>query len=192
MKMEKKLIIGLGNIGHSYINSRHNIGHKIIDYMINKYKLISISKSFGFLYKKNINNISFIFMKPKSYMNLIGISINHCIKEENISINNILIIVDDIRLSLGKIKIKSQGGSGGHNGLKSIQNILHTSFYSRLRFGIGNSFVKGEQINYVLGNWKKKELIVLNAIIPKACKSIISFGLNGIEYTMNNFKNIIC
>lgn len=186
--MKKKLVIGLGNIGYSYLNSRHNIGYKIIDKIISQYKIKSISKSFGILYKKNINKTYFIFMKPRTYMNYSGLSINYCMKEENITINNILVIVDDIRLKLGNFRIKSKGGFGGHNGLKSIQNILNTSSYPRLRFGIGNNFNKGQQINYVLGYWNNFELKILEKKIPEACHAIISFGLNGIENTMNIFN----
>lgn len=186
--MEKKLIVGLGNIGNYYNNSRHNIGHQIIDNIAIKYNKKYIYESFGFLFKKNIKNICFIFMKTRTYMNLSGVSIFSCIKKENISINNIFIIVDDLRLNLGVLKIKSKGGCGGHNGLKSIQNTLNTSSYSRLRFGIGNHFDKGKQVDYVLGYWSKYELSIINNKISKIFNAIVSFGLNGIENTMNNFN----
>lgn len=187
----KQLIIGLGNIGKVYNNSRHNIGFKILDYIINNnnYTIIQyINNKFGKFYKILIKKKIFFLLKPNTYMNYSGKAILYFMKQENILISNILVISDDFNLKLGTLRIRKKGGDGGHQGLKNINEYLNSSCYSRLRFGIGNNFNKNQQSEYVLGKWNKDELNIINKKIITASQIIMNFIFYGIDFTMNNIN----
>lgn len=187
--MKKYLIIGLGNIGPEYAQTRHNIGFKVLDALANKENLTFETLRLGDLCTHKIKGRSILLLKPSTYMNLSGKALKHWMEKENILLENILVITDDINLDFGVIRIKTKGTNGGHNGLKDIQNILNSSEYNRFRFGVGSDFGKGKQIDYVLGKWNDDEKIALAERLEKATKVIESFVLSGINQTMNEFNN---
>ncbi len=186
--MKKYLIVALGNIGAEYENTRHNIGFKIAD-EIAKSKDVSFDmKRLAFYTTYKFKGRSIHLIKPTTYMNLSGKSIKYWIKELNIPIENTLTLVDDLALPFGKIRLKPKGSDAGHNGLKSIAEHLNTTKYPRLKFGIGDDFRRGKQIDYVLGNWTKKEEEELGSYIFTAMKTIEDFIFIGLERAMN-FNN---
>lgn len=185
----KYLIVGLGNPGFEYKNTRHNIGYKLLDSLIEKSSNIFSDKRYGYRAELKHKGKTLILVKPTTFMNLSGKAVNYYLQFEKIPVENMLVLVDDLALELGTIRIKSKGGSGGHNGLQNIEDILGTNVYNRLRFGIGNEFRQGQQVDYVLGEWDKEELTVLTPKIQIACDAILSFPVTGIERTMNFFNN---
>jgi len=188
-KMKKFLIVGLGNIGAEYINTRHNVGFKILNAIALNHEAVFESAKLGATTRFNYKGRTFILVKPSTYMNLSGKAVNYWLQKEKIPITNLLVICDDINLELGMIRLKAKGSDGGHNGLKDIQNTLQTINYPRLRFGVGANFSKGKQVDYVLGDWQQDETPVLTENIDKACKAVESFGLAGLANTMNVFNN---
>ncbi|MGV6828319.1 MAG: aminoacyl-tRNA hydrolase [Flavobacteriales bacterium] len=186
--MKKFLIVGLGNIGPEYLNTRHNIGFKILDALADQQEISFEQKKLGSTSTFNLKGRKFILLKPSTYMNLSGKAVKYWLEKEKISLENMFIITDDLNLPFGTIRIKTKGSDGGHNGLKSIQNILNTTKYNRFRFGIGDSFSKGKQINYVLGNWSIEEEQLLPERLEIATQAITSFGLAGISISMNTFN----
>ena len=184
----KYLIVGLGNIGCKYKNTRHNIGFKIVDYLCSYLNGEFKVDKFGLIANCLFKNKKIIILKPNTYMNFSGISVRYYLNLEKILKNNLMIIVDDLYLDFGKIKIKRKGKSNGHNGLKNIEKELFTQNYNRLRFGIDNKFKKGNQINYVLGDWTNKEKIILNEKIKLSIEVIKSFINLGLDKTMNIFN----
>ena len=187
--MKKYLIVGLGNIGDQYINTRHNIGFEILDSFAKKHELIFKPSKFGSVSLYKLKGRSFILLKPDTYMNLSGKSVKYWLKFENITIENLLIIGDDLNLPFGKLRLKSKGSNGGHNGLRDIENQLETINYNRLRFGISNEFKKGQQSNFVLNKFKAEELLALESIKKITCELIVSFVMNGLSYTMNTYNS---
>lgn len=185
----KYLIVGLGNIGKKYENTRHNIGFKIVDYLVSLLGGNFKKNQFGLIEKCNYKNNELIILKPNTYMNFSGISVRFWLNYEHISISNLIVLVDDLYLNLGIIRIKSFGSSGGHNGLKSIENELCSKNYIRLRFGIGTEFKKGEQIHHVLGNWNQEEKDVIADKIILSINALKFLILNGVTKTMNVFNN---
>ncbi|WP_185872204.1 aminoacyl-tRNA hydrolase [Blattabacterium cuenoti] len=186
--MDKFLIIGLGNPGFFYEKTRHNLGFFILDQISKKYSIFFSKKKLGFISEFIYDHKSIIFLKPSTWMNNSGISVKYWMIQKKILLKNILIISDDIYLNFGDFRLKSQGGSGGHNGLKSIEKEIGTSHYARLRFGINNHFKK--KINYyVLENWKNEEIDYLLSKLDIGMKIIFSFIKNGIQKTMNIFNN---
>ena len=185
----KFLIVGLGNPGVKYQNTRHNIGFKALDYVSKHanafFSLVRYGELSSFKYKGK----SIFLLKPNTYMNLSGNAVNYWIKKENIPLTNLLIITDDINLSIGVLRMKKKGSDGGHNGLKNIQESLLSSSYPRLRIGVGNEFSKGRQVDYVLGDWSKEEEEILEEKIVKIKEMILSFCFAGIENTMNKYNN---
>lgn len=186
--MKKFLIVGLGNIGSEYENTRHNIGFKILDYFAKKEELTFKTDKLGDLTTYKFKGRTFIFLKPSTYMNLSGKAVRYWMTKEKIPIENILIITDDLNLEFGTIRLKAKGSDGGHNGLKSIQALLNTTKYPRFRFGISAEFGKGRQVNYVLGEWNTEESNKLSERLEKSAELIKSFGTAGISNTMNNFN----
>ncbi len=186
--MKKFLIVGLGNIGETYQNTRHNIGFKVLDHLIAKNDLTFETKKLGDVAELKIKGRTFILLKPNTFMNLSGKAIKYWMEKENIPIENSLVITDDLNLPFGTIRIKTKGSAGGHNGLQNIQDILQTSNYNRLRFGIGDEFHKGNQVDYVLGQWTEEEEKRLTERIDKMHEAIRSFGLAGINTTMNEYN----
>ncbi|MEQ8218964.1 MAG: aminoacyl-tRNA hydrolase [Arenibacter sp.] len=186
--MKKFLVVGLGNIGEEYAETRHNIGFKILD-------SLSLEEDFTFEKAKlgdvgtfKVKGRSIICLKPSTYMNRSGKAVKYWMDKENIPLENILIITDDINLSFGTIRLKTKGSDGGHNGLKDIQQYLLTTNYNRLRFGVGSDFGKGKQIDYVLGEWNQEEKDALIERFERVNALIRSFVLSGVNRTMNEYN----
>lgn len=185
----KYLIVGLGNPGFEYKNTRHNIGFKVLDALAEQSSISFSDKRYGFRAELRIKGKTLILVKPTTFMNLSGKAVNYYLQAEKIPVEKMMIVVDDLALPLGTVRIKSKGGFGGHNGLEHIEEVLGTNMYNRLRFGIGNVFAKGRQVDYVLGEWDDVELKILPERIIIATDAIKSFPLIGIERTMNYFNN---
>ncbi len=185
----KYLITGLGNIGAEYAHTRHNIGFDILDAMAAEKDLTFEDKRYGAVTTYRFKGRSFILLKPNTYVNLSGRAVNYWLQKEKISVNNLLVVVDDLALPFGTLRLKPKGGDAGHNGLKSIQSTLGTTNYARLRFGIGNNFNRGQQVDYVLGKWDSEEKEILTEKIDLAIQMIKSFGTIGTARTMNQFNN---
>lgn len=186
--MKKFLIAGLGNIGEKYEHTRHNIGFKVLDFLANKESLTWQTEKLGNLTTHKIKGRTFILLKPSTYMNLSGKAVNYWLEKEKIPLENLLVVTDDLNLPFGTFRIKGKGSDGGHNGLKDIQNTLQTATYNRFRFGISDAFSKGNQIDYVLGEWTEEEEKQLKERLEVATKAIESFGLAGINITMNTYN----
>ncbi len=186
--MKKYLIVGLGNIGPEYAQTRHNIGFKILDALANQENLSFETAKLGDVTTFKIKGRSALLLKPSTYMNLSGKALHYWMEKENIPLENVLVITDDINLEFGVIRVKTKGSNGGHNGLKNIQNILNTVNYNRFRFGVGADFGKGRQVDYVLGKWNDDEKTALVERLEKSTEVIKSFILSGITNTMNQFN----
>ena len=188
--MKKYLIVGLGNLGEKYINTRHNIGFKILDYLASEENLIFKTQKLGDMCTYKLKGRAFILLKPNTYMNLSGKAVLYWLTKEKIPLKNLLIVTDDLNLPFGKIRLKTKGSDGGHNGLKDIQDKLNTSKYNRFRFGINNAFGKGNQVDHVLGQWNDEENKELPKRLEQSLKLIKSFVLAGVNNTMNTFNGI--
>lgn len=186
--MKKFLIVGLGNIGEEYKHTRHNIGFKILDYFANKEAIAFETQKLGDIATYKLKGRTFIFLKPNTYMNLSGKAILYWLTKEKIPQENLLVITDDLNLPFGSIRVKIKGSDGGHNGLKDTQDKLNTTKYNRFRFGISDAFSKGRQVDYVLGEWTEEENAKLKERLEKASELIKSFGLAGVNNTMNSFN----
>lgn len=186
----KYLIVGLGNIGEEYQNTRHNIGFKILDALAGASNVVfDVNKRYGAVAEYKFKGRTFLLLKPSTYMNLSGNAVRYWMQKEKIDLENVLIIVDDIALPFGALRMRGKGGDAGHNGLKHINEILGTNTYARVRFGIGNEFNKGHQVNYVLGEWSEEEEKLLPERIDKVIQIVKSFGTIGLGRTMNQFNN---
>ncbi|MFD2822322.1 aminoacyl-tRNA hydrolase [Lacinutrix iliipiscaria] len=186
--MKKYLIVGLGNIGEKYTNTRHNIGFKILDQFALKEDLQFETQKLGDICTYKLKGRTFILLKPNTYMNLSGKAILYWLTKEKIPLENLLVITDDLNLPFGSIRLKTKGSDGGHNGLKDTQDKLNTTKYNRFRFGISDAFGKGRQVDYVLGEWTDEEKEKLPERIDKAIELIKSFALAGVNHTMNTFN----
>ena len=186
--MKKFLIVGLGNIGEKYQETRHNIGFKVLDYFANKEDLIFETQKLGDIATYKLKGRTFIFLKPSTYMNLSGKAILYWLTKEKIPLQNLLVITDDLNLPFGSIRLKTKGSDGGHNGLKDTQDKLNTTKYNRFRFGISDTFSKGRQVDYVLGEWTEEENKDLTERLDKSVELIKSFALAGLNNTMNTFN----
>lgn len=188
-KVSKKfLIVGLGNIGAEYVNTRHNIGFKVLDFLAKKESLDFQTVKLGSLAEYKFKGRTFLLLKPNTYMNLSGKAVKYWMDQEKIPLENILVITDDLNLSFGTIRIKGKGSDGGHNGLKNINLILNTQNYTRFRFGISDQFKKGQQVDYVLGEWDEQEKTALTERLEISVEIIKSFGTAGLNNTMNSFN----
>ncbi len=188
--MKKFLIVGLGNIGSEYDNTRHNIGFEVLDALAKEKEISFASGKLGALSSFRYKGRTFILLKPATYMNLSGKAVRYWMTKEKIPTNNLLVICDDLSLPVGALRLKSKGGAGGHNGLQNIQDMLGSATYPRLRFGIGNKFSKGKQSDFVLGEWKEDEREIVAKRIPRIVEAILSFGTAGINNTMNNYNGV--
>ena len=186
--MKKYLIVGLGNIGSEYENTRHNIGFKVLDALGKERNVLFETVKLGSIASFNYKGRKLILLKPSTYMNLSGKAVNYWIQKEKIPISNLLIVTDDLNLNFGNIRLKAKGSDGGHNGLKDIQRVLNTTKYPRFRFGIGDEFSKGKQVNYVLGEWSNDEKAKLAERLTTSTQLILSFATAGIANTMNQFN----
>jgi len=184
----KYLVTGLGNVGDEYLNTRHNIGFTILDAWAHASNISFKDKRYGLVTTAKHRGRSYILLKPSTYMNLSGNAVNYWLKKEKIPLTNLIVVVDDIALPLGSIRLRPKGGDGGHNGLEHINRILGSGNYDRLRFGIGDDFLKGQQVNHVLGKWAHKELSSINDRIELAIEMIKSFGFIGLELTMTRYN----
>jgi PTH1 family peptidyl-tRNA hydrolase len=184
----KYLIAGLGNIGSEYKNTRHNIGFQILDALAGASNISFNDKRYGFVAEYKFKARTFILLKPTTYMNLSGRAVAYWLQKEDIEISNLLVLVDDLALPYGTIRVRAKGGAGGHNGLENINQVLGRNDYARLRFGIGDNFHKGFQVDYVLGDWSREEEKELPAKIESCIEIIQSFGTIGTERTMNFFN----
>ena len=187
-KMKKFLIVGLGNIGFEYVNTRHNIGFKILDYFANQENISFQTQKLGEVAEFKIKGRTAILLKPNTFMNLSGKAVKYWMEKENIEKENLLIITDDLNLSFGSIRIKAKGTDGGHNGLKNTQLLLNSSEYPRFRFGISDDFKKGKQVDYVLGEWSSEEKETLKERLSISSEIIKSFVLAGLNNTMNEYN----
>ncbi|MDE6611866.1 MAG: aminoacyl-tRNA hydrolase [Muribaculaceae bacterium] len=185
----KYLIVGLGNIGEEYRDTRHNIGFMILDAFAEASNISFSTGRYGDVGRGRIKNKQVVLLKPSTYMNLSGNAVRYWKEQEGIEPNNILVLVDDIALPLGAIRLKGNGSDAGHNGLKNIAQMLGTQAYPRLRFGIGNDFPRGCQIDYVLGRFPSDQQELLRERIPVACEAIREFVLAGLGNAMCKFNN---
>lgn len=186
--MKKFLIVGLGNPGPKYENTRHNIGFKILDTLAEKREVPFEPDRYGDKAEFNFKGRKFILIKPSTFMNLSGKAVRYWLDKEKISIQNLMVITDDLNLSFGTLRLKAKGSHGGHNGLKNIQELLQTTAYPRFRFGISDEFSKGNQIDYVLSEWTSVEQEKLKERLETSSELILSFGTAGISNTMNSFN----
>lgn len=184
----KYLIVGLGNIGDEYRNTRHNIGFLVLDAMASASNISFTDRRYGSVCSLKYKGREFILLKPSTYMNLSGNAVNYWLRKEKIDIPNLLVIVDDLALPSGSIRMRPKGKDGGHNGLAHINTILGTNDYARIRIGIGNDFRKGTQRDYVLSPWTEEEKSFINERIGIVVDMIKSFGTAGLELTMTKYN----
>jgi len=187
--MSKFLIVGLGNIGEEYAETRHNIGFKIADELASAGAVKFSTERYADVAELKHKGKQLVIIKPSTFMNLSGKAVNYWLQSEKIEIENMMVLVDELALPFGKIRIGPKGSDGGHNGLKSIQEVLNTANYPRLRFGIANEFNKGGQINYVLGKWNEEELKTLHERIKISADAVKAFSFIGLQRCMNEFNN---
>jgi PTH1 family peptidyl-tRNA hydrolase len=184
----KFLIVGLGNPGKEYEETRHNIGFKVVDEIAKELGASFSLDKVAFRAEAKFKGRTLILIKPITFMNLSGKAVNYWLQAEKIEQKNLLVITDDIALPFGKLRMKGKGSDGGHNGLKDIQAVLKTVEYTRLRFGVGNDFSKGRQADYVLGEWSKDEQLALPERIQTATEFIKSFSFVGLDMTMTTWN----
>lgn len=184
----KYLIVGLGNIGAKYDGTRHNIGFDVVDHLAERKAADWSTENLGQVATIKHRGRTFILLKPSTYMNLSGKAVRYWLQKEKIEKSNLLVILDDLNLPFGKQRLRGKGNDGGHNGLKDIDRVTGGNNYARLRFGIGNEFAKGKQVNFVLGEWSSEEQEQLSELINYAAETALSFGAIGLNYTMNQFN----
>lgn len=184
----KYLIVGLGNIGDEYANTRHNIGFRMLDAFAVEKGVTWEDKRYGFVGRCRVKNAELVLLKPSTYMNLSGNAVRYWLQQEKIPVENMLVLVDDLNLKFGAIRIRKQGSNGGHNGLGNIQSVLGTENYARVRFGIGNDYTRGAQVGFVLGSWTDEEEKLMPERLKLTSEIIPSFCLQGIDRTMNLYN----
>ncbi len=184
----KYLIVGLGNIGPDYENTRHNVGFMILDALAKASNVVFKDMRYGFVAEMRLKNKQLILLKPSTFMNLSGNAIRYWMQKEKIEKENLLVLVDDLALPFGTLRLKSKGSDAGHNGLKHIQGLIGQN-YPRLRFGIGNDFPRGLQVDFVLDEFSDEEKATLDGRIESAIEIVKSFCLAGINITMNQYNN---
>ncbi|WP_299098472.1 aminoacyl-tRNA hydrolase [uncultured Winogradskyella sp.] len=187
-KMKKFLIVGLGNIGNKYENTRHNIGFKILDHLADSNDITFETVKLGDIATLKVKGRTLILLKPSTFMNLSGKAIKYWLEKEKIPLENLLVITDDLNLPFGSLRLKTKGSDGGHNGLKDTQDKLQTVKYNRFRFGISDEFTKGRQVDYVLGEWTDDENTKLKERLKISAELVKSFALAGVSNTMNQFN----
>ena len=184
----KYLIVGLGNIGSEYVGTRHNIGFRVIDAFAQKQSAEWMDKRYGAIAKTRVKNAELTLLKPSTYMNLSGQAVRYWAQQEKIPVENILVIVDDLSLPVGKIRMRGSGSAGGHNGLKNIESCMMTQNYARIKFGIGNEFPRGGQIDFVLGQFSDEDNKLVDEKLDYVGEMIKSFCLQGLDRTMNQYN----
>ena len=187
--MEKFLIVGLGNPGDEYTGTRHNTGFMVLDAFAKASNIVFEDRRYGYIAETSIKGRKVFLLKPTTYMNLSGNAVRYWLNKENIDVQRLLVVVDDLSLPLGALRLKGKGSNGGHNGLGNIQSVIGTQQYARLRVGIGNDFPKGMQVDWVLGKYDDNDMKELTPSIDMAIEMIKSFVLAGINITMNKFNS---
>jgi len=185
----KFLIVGLGNIGNEYQDTRHNIGFTVLDALAKASNLFFSEQRYGSVAELKLKGHVLILLKPSTFMNLSGNAVRYWMQKENIPVEQLLVVVDDLAIPFGSLRLKPRGSDAGHNGLKNIQELLGSDVYPRLRFGLGGNFPKGQQIQYVLGKFPPEEQAKLPERMDMACEMIKSFCLAGMQNTMNAYNN---
>jgi peptidyl-tRNA hydrolase, PTH1 family len=185
----KYLIVGLGNIGEEYAHTRHNMGFETLDAFAEASNVVFADKRYGALAQCRLKGHELILLKPSTFMNLSGNAIRYWMQQEKIPLEQVLVIVDDVALPFGALRLKANGSNAGHNGLRHIEETLGTQNYARLRFGIGNNYPRGGQVNYVLGHLTDEEQKIFPQRVGQAVEMIKSFCLSGIQTTMNLYNN---
>ncbi len=185
----KYLVVGLGNIGAEYQGTRHNIGFTVVDALVREAGVSFTTQRYGDVAQMRVKNQQLVVLKPSTYMNLSGEAVRYWAQKEKIALDHILVVVDDIALPFGTIRLRGKGADGGHNGLKSIDQLLGSQQYARLRFGVGNDFPRGAQIDYVLGHPTAQELSILPERAQMACEAIRAFCLSGLDFAMTHYNN---
>jgi peptidyl-tRNA hydrolase, PTH1 family len=185
----KFLIVGLGNVGDEYAHTRHNIGFDVVNAFVQKHKGSFRADRLAFVSEVKLKGKTLVCICPSTFMNLSGKAVKYWMDKEKIALENMLVIVDDIALPTDKLRLRPGGRDAGHNGLKSLQEVLGTSDYPKLRFGIGNDYPKGHQSDFVLGKWKKEEEPLMKLKIDKSVEAIETFALQGITAAMNQVNN---
>jgi PTH1 family peptidyl-tRNA hydrolase len=185
----KFLIVGLGNIGNEYQDTRHNIGFTVLDALAKASNLFFTEQRYGAVAELKLKGHVLILLKPSTFMNLSGNAVRYWMQKENIPVEQLLVVVDDLAIPFGSLRLKPRGSDAGHNGLKNIQELLGSDAYPRLRFGLGGNFPKGQQIQYVLGKFPPEEQAKLPERVDMACEMIKSFCLAGMQNTMNAYNN---
>lgn len=184
----KYLIVGLGNMGPDYDGTRHNIGFEVVDHLARKAEVSFANDQLGDVARFRHRGRTYVLLKPSTYMNRSGKAVRYWLQKEKISKENLLVILDDLNLPFGKQRLRGKGSDGGHNGLKDIDQLNGGNNYARLRIGIGSDFHKGQQVNFVLGEWSEEEQEKLSEIIDYAAETAKSFGAIGLNRTMNEFN----
>lgn len=185
----KYLITGLGNIGNEYDGTRHNIGFRVLDALAKASNTAFEDKRYGFVAHTRVKNAELVLLKPSTYMNLSGNAVRYWMQQEKIPMENLLVVVDDLSLPVGAIRLKTSGSAGGHNGLKHIAQMLGTEQYNRLKFGIGCDFPRGMQVDFVLGRFSPEDEQKVDEKVPLACDAIKAFALSGMQFAMCNYNN---
>ena len=184
----KYLVVGLGNIGSEYVHTRHNIGFRVLDALAKASNLVFEDKRYGFVTTLKVKNQTLTLLKPSTYMNLSGNAVRYWMNEKKIPLENLLVVVDDLALPFGQLRLRPGGSEAGHNGLRHITSVLGTQQYARLRFGIGNDFPKGGQVDFVLGEFGEQDLALMDERLDMAGEMVKSFALSGIQFTMNHYN----
>lgn len=184
----KHLIVGLGNIGPEYEGTRHNIGFRILDALAKASNISFQDRRYGFVAHMRVKNQELVLLKPSTYMNLSGNAVRYWMQQEKIPLENILILVDDLSLPVGTIRMRQGGSDAGHNGLKHIAQMLGTQSYNRLKFGIGNEFPRGGQIDFVLGKFSPEDEKIVDERALVACDAIRAYALSGMAFAMNHYN----
>ena len=185
----KYLIVGLGNIGAEYDGTRHNIGFRVADALAASASALFEDKRYGFVAHFRVKNAELVVLKPSTYMNLSGNAVRYWMQKENVPIERVLVVCDDLALPFGKLRMRQNGADAGHNGLKHIAQVLGTQQFARLRFGIGNDFPRGTQVDYVLGQFTDEDLQTMPERVALAVEAIKTFCLAGVQRAMNEFNN---
>ena len=184
----KYLIVGLGNIGDEYVGTRHNVGFRAVDAFAQKQGAEWADKRYGAIARTRVKNTELILLKPSTYMNLSGQAVRYWAQQEKIPVEHLLVIVDDLSLPVGKIRMRVSGSDGGHNGLKNIASCMMTQNYPRIKFGIGNEFPKGTQVDFVLGQFSDEDNRIIDEKLDYVGEMIKSFCLQGLDRTMNQYN----
>ncbi|MBR1491712.1 MAG: aminoacyl-tRNA hydrolase [Bacteroidaceae bacterium] len=184
----KYLIVGLGNIGDEYVGTRHNVGFRAVDAFAQKQGAEWADKRYGAIARTRVKNTELILLKPSTYMNLSGQAVRYWAQQEKIPVEHLLVIVDDLSLPVGKIRMRGSGSDGGHNGLKNIASCMMTQNYPRIKFGIGNEFPKGTQVDFVLGQFSDEDNRIIDEKLDYVGEMIKSFCLQGLDRTMNQYN----